>query len=861
MVEHHGRGRVFLSHSSRDKEAVLQVAERLSREAVWVDVWELEAGEVLPQALAEAVDTAKDFVLFASEHALSSKWVRFELGIIMVRWIEQADARIIVFRLDDTPLPPELRPLVNIDARADFATAVEQLVSTVHSAAGRPKIKARERRRRFVNRFAEIAAIERLFHESVPFIVVEGLHGIGKTSLVERAAHDVFDLPVARINITSGHGLLRFALELSARAGVEMPRSDTTESDLVGYAGEAAIALMQRGHIVFFDDVEFGLDDEGRLKDYLSSVLLYIASQVQVDVPILLASSRRPQFNNASLKDLVHHIRVGPLANEDLVYCLENWLAVSDPTAVGPSRDMLRQAAAQLFGYPLGARLAAFYIANYSIEYLLEQLYYFTDIRVDIAKQLLGRLQIELNSEQVTAMHVLALTDDGLNLEELASAMACSPEQARTVVDTLIPTMLLGLEGGVIRIHPIVRDYFWRQLFDQGGWRDLASAMAEQAEAQLAAFAPESAGFIRVCSRAYTLYAISGQLQRAQDLAYDLKEQLREVGIRLYHARETARAREYLDLWIEAAPHDRDARWYLARCLTRLGKYDKAEGELDRLRAEQFPPYRLNHALGLLRRDQRNLPAAMRAFQDGLDDRPTYVPLLRDYADVLDRLGRTTDALTIARRAYDIAPRDTFVVPKYVDLLAKSGDIDTALGVLKGALTAFPDQGAFLHRMATVLVRHGRESEALDYARRAHRAQPHGMPEISLHLAMLEDRVGSRGRAQSLIAQLPADLSRQARLVRDTMQAEQRLRAGDIDGARQCLSAWDVTDDPVAAHVLIRAELADATKLWTRGDRVPSRGRLDRADSILTTSLMKHPRDRVLLELKAKVDDLRRQFT
>ena len=46
------RAYAFISHSSADQNVAEQLAERLAKEKVWVDFWNLDVGEILPQKIA-----------------------------------------------------------------------------------------------------------------------------------------------------------------------------------------------------------------------------------------------------------------------------------------------------------------------------------------------------------------------------------------------------------------------------------------------------------------------------------------------------------------------------------------------------------------------------------------------------------------------------------------------------------------------------------------------------------------------------------------------------------------------------------------------------------------------------------------
>ncbi|MFM7038426.1 MAG: toll/interleukin-1 receptor domain-containing protein, partial [Planctomycetaceae bacterium] len=71
---------VFLSHATADKPRVLRLAEQL-REAglhVWLDAWEIKAGDNIFLQVEKGLETSRVLVLCLSPAALGSGWVELE---------------------------------------------------------------------------------------------------------------------------------------------------------------------------------------------------------------------------------------------------------------------------------------------------------------------------------------------------------------------------------------------------------------------------------------------------------------------------------------------------------------------------------------------------------------------------------------------------------------------------------------------------------------------------------------------------------------------------------------------------------------------------------------------------------------
>ena len=78
---------VFLSHSSKDKETVRAVAERLRKDGlrVWFDEWELKPGDSIPAKIEEGLEHSRVLVLCMSANAFGSDWARLEAGTFRFR--------------------------------------------------------------------------------------------------------------------------------------------------------------------------------------------------------------------------------------------------------------------------------------------------------------------------------------------------------------------------------------------------------------------------------------------------------------------------------------------------------------------------------------------------------------------------------------------------------------------------------------------------------------------------------------------------------------------------------------------------------------------------------------------------------
>ena len=827
----------FISHSSADEELAKQLAQRLGKENVWIDLWDLNAGDWIPRKLAESIHESKWFILIASQEAMESRWVRYELNIAITNWIHDNDCRIIVARIDDCEMHPELSPFLYVDCPNQPDRAIDKIIKLILTEGGGIITQRRDRRRQIVNRFKEIAAIEDIANEGISFVLLLGIYGIGKTILAERAAFQVFNARVARFPLTEAHELLRLSLELSARAKRQLPEPSASEEELLNSSIDSINQLIDQGYIIFFDDIERILIEDGSFPPFFSSLLENLVQLREVSMPILLASTRDPILS-PTLKEMTHIMKVERLKDKHLLYCLENWLRLSDPGQKVIEHSTLEQVIPHLYGYPLAARFASYMIAKYPVKILLQDLSHFKKLQIDLAKQLLGRTRAKLSDLEANCLEALTIADTGLSLSELSEALGVDADKSREAVDKLVGALIIFPEDGRLQIHPLLKEYFWSHAYKSGSYKQLAEKLGEIARISLVTVPEQSEDFVHLCSRAFRLLMLSGNKDKAQDLKYWFNGELKTVSRRLYHAKEYKLSLEYINAYLAMNPNDRSIRFLRARCFTRLEQYDEAKDELDNLEKEGYRSYLINHAKGLLMREQSDIKQAVIFFKRGLDDRPDFIPLLRDLGDGLDRLGDEEGAIKVLRQAYELAPRDAYVVPRLVGVLEKSDNIEEALSIIDVAAAAFPEEAVFELRISTLLSKLGRDKESYPHAKKA--VELDGtLYEAKLHLASLEGRRGNLEVAEELLEELPPKLPKRFRRIRDTIKAEMKLKQKQFEAARKLIKRYDLYSDPYLADVAGRIELSDAMEAIGKKQLDIAKGRLGIGREIIERALRK----------------------
>src|SRR5260370_35074814 len=97
--------RIFISHSSQDREFALCLAAKLKQPGLlpWIDSEQIIGGDDIFDELGRGLTTMDLLVLLASRHSLDSKLVDRESKLAQIREIEEKNAPVLVYMLDEPP--------------------------------------------------------------------------------------------------------------------------------------------------------------------------------------------------------------------------------------------------------------------------------------------------------------------------------------------------------------------------------------------------------------------------------------------------------------------------------------------------------------------------------------------------------------------------------------------------------------------------------------------------------------------------------------------------------------------------------------------------------------------------------------
>jgi hypothetical protein len=121
---------VFISYSSRDSEFANNLALHLVKNKVhvWIDKWELKAGDSLIDKIQDALVNSSFLLVLLSKNSVESEWCKKELNSGLIREIESKSVVIIPILIEKCDIPIFLKEKLYADFTKSFDEGISQLM-------------------------------------------------------------------------------------------------------------------------------------------------------------------------------------------------------------------------------------------------------------------------------------------------------------------------------------------------------------------------------------------------------------------------------------------------------------------------------------------------------------------------------------------------------------------------------------------------------------------------------------------------------------------------------------------------------------------------------------------------------------
>lgn len=689
--------KAFLSHTSVDKDLVGLVHKKLTANNAWYDAANIENGESIPEKINEGLQIATHYVLFWSENAKNSPWVKAELNAAFVRFLA-SKCKFMIFCIDDTELPELLQPYrydkVN---KEDLDGSAEFIANTILSQDG-SDIKLSE----FVNRTKEIGDIEEAARTGYKLVMLSGILGIGKSSIAEKALYWLYPNRAAKrilLDFSRIPGIAELCVELSRKLKTDLLKDGTTEEEQKLNIRYLLEVLSASKALLILKDVKNWLNEDGTLNNDLKFVTDIIVSTEMFDGLTIMTSSRYVEIPE-QYYETTWQMRIEGMDDAHIANIISNNLPKSFPSDAQKNMDFAKR----LYGYPLGAKLASYRINVHGYEYYLGQPQKIQKLKIGLAKQLISFAGLSESCQDY--LKIVALCQSRLRNEEYALAFPSMKEKIATIADEAFFAGILKFDDdGCYKLEPLVEDFYYDLAFNSKDRKAICNVLKDFLHNQL-----EGAGrdeYLRLLPAAVHIFTLSGDISGAIRLRSEFTSTIEASMWDQYNHSDYDEAMTTAKGLLNIDFENSEALYVKALCLTRFDEYDRAEEILNQLLTDDPENIaRYYYALGRIQERKENFEDAIELFNIAILKKRRYLSPYREMAQCYIHLGQLENAKTSIDAAKRIDDSNVFIILLEAFLLQKQGKAEQSLELLS-------DESILYQNAAQVYFRRGRAYDQL----------------------------------------------------------------------------------------------------------------------------------------------------
>ncbi len=766
---------LYLAHASQDKQIVDRVALQLGRHAVVYDKWTFKAGDSLLKAMQQGLDDSDTFVLFASRSSLQSVWTNYEIGEaewrLAVGRLGNAVTVILRDELDIEELPPWLTHTLVMTSSNPKHTARALVGEVGRELDPSPARFFMGREKELYEMSSKLAPID---NPPPRIVIVHGLQGVGRRTLLRRAASDYLSLDVlVEVDLLENEGLTELYIKLCDESrGFETRSALAQEIEAFSalnsnrQAEEVAkiLSLMwANGESVLVHDRGSLLNESGQYNE--DSILLMSALENHEGVYLFIAQRRRPDLIGFPPPVPLALHQAAPLALNSIEQLLQSYLKVAE---VKSQPNEIRELAEYMGGYPPAVNLAVTLIKQYGLAVILADKTILVGFLSRTFADALKRIVLPQHGGAI--LRILA----GFSYLPLGAISASVGEPQEIIAATLRALMDENLvvvsDAGLYAVSPpVVRGV--ETVFGRPTTADYEILGSYLRKVHWGPDAPLPD--LDVIDA--TLVSIARSDSTALDEFGDviLPSMIERYAEQSYHNKDWATAKSLAQRALAADSNRHRARRILFQAFVRENEWPQAEAVLRVIQANNRRDRFYLEGFMLWKRG--DLDGAVTAFEDASKSGDHSPSVQRDRAHCLFRLGRTTEAWDAVRKADQYFSENRFVIDLAAQIAIAKREYAAAAGYIS-RLERLDDPENVAHRRATLLIGQGRLQEARAEAERAINSANPRFEALS-QLCDVYVRLGDQ-RAEDAIKELKPGNNMHYRDVQLGLEVKRLLRDG-----------------------------------------------------------------------------------
>lgn len=467
----------FLSHSSADKESYIRKVSSLLRPETKVfDEETFEAGMSPAEEIINGLGEASLFVIFISDTALESKWVKEELQLAKDKIDSGKLDRIYPIIIEekitfqDSRIPKWMKDDLNIQHIKQPTVAARKINSRLRELAWKNHPTLKEREKIFVGRNEQIRNVEMRFDdfskESPVVFIASGLTSIGRKSFINQSLRKAnvirpsYEMP--QISLDQNDSIEDFILKINDLGFSDEVQSldflKTSVDEKIRLATNIVKSMIREKERVLIEDRGVLIQYNGEIVDWFKQVVNGISKEEHLAFCISSKfrakrriSFQEPAFYMEEIPELDKAERNGLLAR----YAKFKELDIE--------RDDLDFFSALLTGYPEQVIYAIDMIDDTCVFEAKKNSHLIQEYATDKAKLIVDSLKG--NEKELHFLYFLSKFEF-ISFDFLFELV--TEEEYYPVLSSFLQSSIcerLGSTGDYIRVSEVVKDYVARSRF------------------------------------------------------------------------------------------------------------------------------------------------------------------------------------------------------------------------------------------------------------------------------------------------------------------------------------------------------------------------------------------------------------
>lgn len=674
--------KAFLSHSSRDKGVVEQVAEALGRANAELDSATFEQGVLNTKAIQDALGRSSVFVLFLSKDAIASRMVKFEASLAQELVGKGLIEKFLVICLDDDAFhaaPAEWKDY-NFVRKVSSVNATSRLIQHTLMIADLRNTKSATP---FVGRTTELTETkERLINPTAPEakgLFISGNAGIGRRTFARKLFADVYPsvnpiCPEIYVEPLDGYEeIFRKVYQVITPIATISAYRTRIAAFTIANVGEKARQIAglidtlveSREALIIYDHGGL-LEDNGRMQPHIQAIIEKV--QGRHHPALIFVSERTVPPKSRPNPDLLIYTRLPSLGRQDIRQLAAFLLREAQITY---SEEQLQQIIELSDGHPFNVTFIARAARQYTLDVFLadpSELTQWTRSRGSAFLQ-----KIKFSALEHTILTALK-TFSSLDFDTLAQATGGNLQEIGAALMRLMDLHIIEAKSDAYLIAPPLRIAVERDTRFRGATQELRS-IVRKVGALLNVNGEDSEISLSLINA-----GILAQLQEDEKVtelfsAFLLPSHSVWLARRHYDAADYQESVRFAETALQGRDRLSPAGIIEAcRCLclagTRLGEeavYGKGVSILERSSNDQWASSNLNFLKGFHARLSGRFPEAETYFRKAYEDSPRNHSAARELAAICMARGDMIEAEQFARQAFSKAPRQSLHLGHHVE--------------------------------------------------------------------------------------------------------------------------------------------------------------------------------------------------